>query len=149
MMVEKIRKQDGITIVAVVAVVIVLLILVGVTISQITGTSSIMETSKTATSAYKENSFAEKVKLKIANLKIEKAGKVTLQDIIELKNSDSEITDVYKSRNNVILVMDNYQCIIDENLEINSIEEYKEPSKTQLKQVKRKISYCTFDREEN
>lgn len=151
MITKKIKEQKGITLMSVVIVIIVLLILVGVSISQINNSNGILQTSKTAVSAYKEKSIREKVELKIDNLNLEKMTKTyenaNLDDVLKLKESDNEITDAFKDGNNVILIIDDYECKINENLEVESINIYNNNPNT-LKQIKRNVKYCTFYREE-
>lgn len=152
MIIENIKRDNGFTLLAVIIIVIILLILAGVSISQINNSDGLLEKSQTSVAAYKEKEIKEKVELKIYNLNVDKIAKTkekaNLQDVLELKGNDNEIIDSYKDGDNVILVIDDYQCEVDKNLEVTSVN-LNVNNTGKLKQIKRELTFCTFDREEN
>jgi hypothetical protein len=149
MVIKKIEGEGAITITSLVITIIILLILAGISISILVGPDGIIERAKTSVSTYKQEEIREKVELKIANLNLEKMATeeigANLKDVLELKDKDEEIIDGYESGNNVVLIIDKYQCEIDENLEVKSVNSY---NPNQLKKVKRKLEFCSFEREE-
>lgn len=156
MILNEVKSESGISIISLVLTIILLLIILGASISS-TSNDKLLQKADLAVSAYTEKSIREKVEFKIINLNIDKAntesGKVTLQDVLNLKNSDSEITDAYQLEDKVVLVVNNeYKCEVNENLEVESIEEYIGENESQLLEVERKITVDTldmFEREEN
>ena len=149
MIIDKLKMQDAVTLTAVIVTVIIILILAGVTLSLITGSDGILEKSKASVSAYKEQSIREKVELKIADLNLQKmnmqAKSATMKDLLELQGKDEEITDVYQTGDNVMLIIDGYKCEINSNLEIESIYVYK--PERELRKAQRTLTFCTIDRE--
>ena len=150
MIIDKLKAQDAVTLTAVIVTVIVILILAGVTLPLITGSDGILEKSKSSVSAYKEQSIREKVELEMASLNLEKlnteARNANLDDIDELVGKDG-ITEVESiSDKEIMIVIDGYQCIINQNLEVESINVY-DASKKQLTKAKMSLTFCTIDRE--
>lgn len=150
MIINKLKEERAISLIAIIPVIIILLILAGI-VSQTTNTSKILETAETSAAAYIEESKKENVEMKLTNLNIEKLNTTKkpadLQDVLELKNNDPEVTDSYRYGDNVVLVIDDYQYEIDDNLQIKSIYTYD--GKNEIKQVKRVLTFCTFDRAED
>ena len=141
MIIKKIKEEKAITVTSLVIVIILLLIIASIAITTFSSSTTIIEKATTSVSAYKYEELKEKVKLKLMNLNIEKLSEgnnATLQDVLNLKNSDDEIVDAYQSNNTVILLIDNHECVIDENLETQSITKYN-PAK--IKRVTRRITY--------
>ena len=155
MIIDEFKSQNAISIVALVITIILLIIIASISISQLSGQDGLLSRSKTSVSAYKEKAIKEKVELKIADLNLEKleqnSGELTLQDILNLKNTDEEITNSYESGNSVVLVLNNeYKCEINEDFEVGSIETYTE-NKAKLVKMKRTLTVDTsdiFEREE-
>ena len=155
MIIDEFKSQNAISIVALVITIILLIIIASISISQLSGQDGFLSRSKTSVSAYKEKAIKEKVELKIADLNLEKleqnSGELTLQDILNLKNTDEEITNSYESGNSVVLVLNNeYKCEINEDFEVGSIETYTE-NKAKLVKMKRTLTVDTsdiFEREE-
>ena len=111
------RKEKGITLIALVITIIVLLILAGVSLSLIAGENGIL---KRATGAVSQNSKAkaeEEILLVLNEWWMEKAtGTKTLEEFLKKKIETNEIDDYEMLEEGKIAIYRNSYCIIiDEN----------------------------------
>lgn len=79
----KIKRQNGITLIALVITIIVLMILAGVAINITLGENGIFNKSQLAALKYKERAAEEKLEFMITELRIDKGGSATLSDLID------------------------------------------------------------------
>lgn len=145
MIVEIFKQEKAITLPALIIQIILILIIASIGLTTLTSSGGILETATSTASAYKLEEVREKIKLKLLNLNMEKipeTGKATLEDVLNLKNTDNEIADAYESNENVVLIIDNYECVINKNFEIESVNKYN-PS--QLWTVRRPITAHSSD----
>lgn len=144
-----IRSGKGVTLTALVITIIILLILAGITISVLSGPNGLIEKAKLVANNTKIAEVKEKVELKLTNLSMEtfeqKKEMATLKDVLKLKDKDTEIIDVYNETDNVILIVDDYECKISKELKVESVSEY---NPRQLRKIKRDLTFCSFDEEE-
>lgn len=144
-----IKSGKGVTLTALVITIIILLILAGITISVLSGPNGLIEKAKLATNNTKIAEVKEKVELKLTNLSMEtfeqKKEMATLKDVLKLKDKDTEIIDAYNETDNVILIVDDYECKISKELKVESVSEY---NPRQLRKIKRDLTFCSFDEEE-
>lgn len=93
-MFSKIKKNNGITLVALIVTIIVLLILAGISIAQLTGNGLFSKAQK-ATSEYDKQTATEQMNLKITNIQIasyiEKKEMPSLQELADGLCEDNEI----------------------------------------------------------
>lgn len=145
---KEIRKENGITLTALIITVIVLLILASASISILIGPDGLIGQAQTAAINTKKAEIKEKVELKIANLnmlKISEEEEITLDDVLNLKNNDKEIEVAFKYEDSVILVVDQYECKVSKALQVEDVSEYN-PSK--LRKVEREFTFCEFGEKE-
>ena len=86
------KKQNGITLIALVITIIVLIILAGVAINLTLGQNGLLNRTKEAREKYEIASAKEYIELKIDECIIEKGGEASLQDIIDYLAEDSNVT---------------------------------------------------------
>ena len=153
---EKIRKNKGITLVALVVTIIILLILVGITIETLNQTGILKKVKKTKEIS-KIAECEELLKLKINETQIKHSGNATLQDFVNYLNNDKEheytvflkenescngIIDIGNS--NIIYVdYENYTFKIDREFNIENIK--KELNTEATYEVKEKISDTKYN----
>lgn len=145
-MMNNIKSNAGVTITALLVIIIILVILAGVTITSVMSSDGIITKAKTSTSAYKKEFIREKLEIKLADLNFNKistdGNKLTLNDLYDLE--DDEITAVKVSDDIALVYIDEYQCEIDKDFSIISIN----PKQTEstIKKVKPKLTFCTIER---
>ena len=144
----QIKQEKAVTLTAVIIAIILILILAAVTVQFLIGPEGIIEKAKQGTSAYKEQSIRERLTLKLADWSIELLeqgeGESKIDTIIALAEKDSEVQNVTQNLNNIVFVMDEYQCEIDTDLNIVSIQVYD--PQTTLKRAPRMLEFCTIER---
>ena len=145
-MMNNIKSSAGVTITALLVIIIILVILAGVTINSVMSSDGIIKKAKTATSAYKKETIREKLEIKLANLNFNKittdGNKLTLDDLYDLEDDEITVTEV--SDGIALVYIDEYQCEIDKDLSIISIN----PKQTEntIKKVKPNLTFCTIER---
>ena len=145
---EKIKQEKAVTLTAIIITVIVLVIIAGVSLSLFGGENGILSKAKAGVSEYKMQSLIEKIELKIGSISLEKNGEVNLEDLINLKDTDNEITNAYMNGDNALLILnDEYQCEINPKLEIVSITNYQKEEKNRLLKSKKSLYFDDFSRE--
>ncbi len=145
---EKIKQEKAVTLTAIIITVIVLVIIAGVSLALFGGENGILSKAKAGVSEYKMQSLIEKIELKIGSISLEKNGEVNLEDLINLKDTDNEITNAYMNGDNALLILnDEYQCEINPKLEIVSITNYQKEEKNRLLKSKKSLYFDDFSRE--
>ena len=145
---EKIKQEKAVTLTAIIITVIVLVIIAGVSLALFGGENGILSKAKAGVSEYKMQSLIEKIELKIGSISLEKNGEVNLEDLINLKDTDDEITNAYMNGDNALLILnDEYQCEINPKLEIVSITNYQKEEKNRLLKSKKSLYFDDFSRE--
>lgn len=126
------KKDKGITLVALIITIIVLLILAGVTISLMIGNNGIINHAKNAGTTYKEASVREKLQLKILNLQtniLENEKRTAVLEDLEgfvledSKNFDIEIQNVQIGITTAKVKIDGYIFEVDNKLNIIGISD--------------------------
>ena len=121
------RKNQGITLIALVITIIVLLILAGISIATLTGENGILTKTKNAKEQYQIEQAREKIQLAITDYQVHRKEDILynyLEKIEGLESISSENTENIEEPP-FWIVVDGYEFYIDENLNI----EYIEPSK--------------------
>ena len=109
------KKNNGITLIALVITIIVLLILAGVTIATLTGENGILTRASDASEETKKASVEEQVKLAVA-ASIGEDGKINLDDLnTELGKIEGEKTGIPVSSLPADITIDGYEVHIDGN----------------------------------
>lgn len=145
---EKIKQEKAVTLTAIIITVIVLVIIAGVSLALFGGENGILSKAKAGVSEYKMQSLIEKIELKIGSISLEKNGEVNLEDLINLKDTDNEITNAYMNGDNALLILnDEYQCEINPKLEVVSITNYQKEEKNRLLKSKKSLYFDDFSRE--
>ena len=141
MIFNNIENEKGITITSLVVTIILILILATISLTTITGSTGLLARTDTTVSAYKQAEIAEKVKLKLLDLNMAKLSNdkeyADLDDVLNLKNTDDEVIDAYMVDETVVLIIDKYECVIDKDLNIKSINVYN-PAK--LRKITRPLT---------
>lgn len=128
------RKNSGITLIALIITIIILIILAGVSINLIFGDSGIIDRVKEASEEYKKNQALEELTLKILEVKINTEGNATLSDVVEALNNDKnneyiillekiatirgEIPNL-SNVSKIYVIYKGYEFEINENLEVS------------------------------
>ena len=144
----KIGEEKAVTLTAVIVSIIIILILASVTIYFAIGEDGIISKSKQGIFAYKEQSIREKIELKLSSWNmqlIENNEEPTIESIINLAKEDTEIQEARQSVNNVILIVDGYQCEVNKNLEVVGNITVYNPNTT-IKRTTRMLRSCTIER---
>lgn len=146
MIINNTKNENGITITSLVVTIILILILATISLTTITGSTGLLARTETTVSAYKQAEITEKVKLKLLDLNMSKLANekesADLDDVLNLKNTDDEVIDSYELDDTVVLIIDKYECVIDKDLNIKSINIYN-PAK--LRKVTRPIKSYSLD----
>ena len=112
---KNIRKNKGITLIALVITIIVLLILAGVTIATLTGENGILTRASEASEETKKANVEEQVKLAVT-ASIGEDGKINLDDLnTELGKIEGEKTGIPVSSLPADITIDGYEVHIDGN----------------------------------
>ena len=144
----KIKEEKAVTLTALLITIIIILILSSVGIYITIGPNGIIEKSKQGVSAYTEQSIREKMELKLDEWQIEfvKSGEqITIGKIKKLAQEDEEISRIIENGDNLILIVDEYQCEIDKNLSIVGNITVYNPQTTIMK-AKTNLEFCTIER---
>ena len=92
------RKQKGITLIALVITIIVLLILAGVTVATLTGDNGLLQKSTSAKQDNEDSKELELIKLSVSAAKVAGKGTITTENLNnELKSNLNSETDVVES----------------------------------------------------
>ena len=86
------KRNNGITLIALVVTIVILIILAGVAISLTLGDNGIFKKATNAKESYQIAEAKEYVEMKIATLQAEMNGHATLQDVIDYLSDDEEVT---------------------------------------------------------
>ena len=123
---EILKKNKGITLIALVITVIILLILAGVAINLIMGQDGLLNKAKQATGKYQIESIKEKIELAISELSMNKMmeGKtLSLTDLAELQSEEIEVLGVGAFP--VGVVSEGLEFEINEKFEVTYVGEAK------------------------
>ena len=132
----KLKKEQGITLVALVITIIILLILAGITIATLSGENGLLSKAKRAKEAEIKAEMREELTLALHDLQIEKRAEATLDDVTQdwingqIKKYECTVNDdASLSGKQVIMKKDKIigKFLIDGNLNIIE-EEYNESS---------------------
>ena len=130
------NNTKGITLIALVITIVVLLILAGIIISAISG-SKILEKANKAKENHRIAELVEELQMKIEEVKIDKRGKATLQDLVEAFDEDaineyivalSEIATINSekpdasSASKIYVIYKKYQFEIDLNFNVRFVK---------------------------
>lgn len=144
----KINEEKAVTLVALIITIILIFILGAVSLYFAIGDGGIISKSKQGISAYKEKSIREQVELKLTDWKMKLLNDnkdSTINNILDIAKDDSEIKQAMKNGNNLILIIDEYQCEINNNLEIvGNISIYN--PETAITKATRSLEFCTIKR---
>ena len=129
---KKLRKNNGITLIALVITIIVLLILAGVTIATLTGDNGILTQANKAKTSNTEGEASEQFALLANEWAIEKnTGSKTLGEFLNGKITEGELSSVEDNGNGTYTIkLNGYQTIIDQNGKISSVFNPEEWDKT-------------------
>ena len=83
MKVQKLKSQEGITLVALVITIVILLLLAGITIASLNGDNGIFTKVKQAKKAQLESEMREQLIIGLQDLQVEKNGNATLNDVTQ------------------------------------------------------------------
>ena len=142
------KKETGITLIALVITIVVLIILAGVAITLTLGDNGIFKKATNAKESYQIAEAKEYVELKIANLQADMQGKATLQDVIDYLSDDEEVTyfvsldkvatiegtESIGEANEIYVVYNKFQFKIKKDLKVEYI------SKVNIETVKNNVS---------
>lgn len=128
-----IRKNKGITLIALIVTIIVLLILSGVTISMLLGNSGLINMAANAGKENNKMQALEELRLRVLEVQADKQGSAILQDVVndlyydnekqyiisltQTPDESMEIPDVSNS-NEIYVIYKNYQFKIDSDLNV-------------------------------
>ena len=107
-----VKKQTGITLIALVITIIVLLILAGVSIATLTGNNGILKQANTAKENNKVAAAKEKVQVEALG-SIDKSGKFNESTFEENVTKNIKGSTVKKSGNSLIVTVDGYDVTVD------------------------------------
>lgn len=129
---KKIKKEKGITLIALVITIIVLLILAGVTIATLTGNNGILTKANEAKTNNTDSEASEQFSLLANEWIIEKStGDKTLEKFLEEKRKEEQLSEVKDNGDGSYTIKQNgYQTIIDQNGKIGSVFNPEEWDKT-------------------
>ncbi len=116
------RKNRGITLIALVITIIVLLILVGVSVASLTGENGLLEKSGKAANEYKRQAAEEKIKLAIIAYQINKENTTVYDELIKIEGLTFITPNDKTEGPPYTVIVDGYEFFIKEDLKI----EYKE-----------------------
>lgn len=123
----KIKKQKGITLVALVITIIILLLLAGIAIATLGGENGLFTKVKQSKEKYSISEAKEKVELKIAELQIEQGKKgenLKKEDLPKMNNDEIDVRDT--SNFPVEVICNNYKFNIDSNFNVSYAGEANE-----------------------
>ena len=113
---KEIKKQKGITLIALILTIIVLLILAGISVSLLTGEDNIIQKAKTAKARYNEASIRENIQAMLLDAQYEKiSNNKTLKEYLEENKEKNGITSIVENEDGTItIIVDEYDFKIDE-----------------------------------
>ena len=123
----KIKKQKGITLVALVITIIILLLLAGIAIATLCGENGLFTKVKQSNEKYSISEAKEKVELKIAELQIEQGKKgenLKKEDLPKMNNDEIDVRDT--SNFPVEIICNNFKFNIDSNFNVSYAGEANE-----------------------
>jgi hypothetical protein len=115
------RKQRGITLIALVTTIIIILILSGVSISMLIGKNGILRQTVNSKNTYEENSWLEVVQLIVADYQIEKQAKdnTNKKEFFEKEfKKMNENTTITEEKDTYYIECGENKAFIDENLKV-------------------------------
>lgn len=118
------KKNKGITMIALIVIIIVLLLLAGITIANLNGENGIFTKVKQSKEKYSISEAKETLELAIANLQIEQEGKgesLKKEDLPKLNNKEIDVRDT--SNFPVEIICKNYKFQVDENFQITYVNQ--------------------------
>ena len=123
-MVRYLRKNKGITLVALVVTIIVLLLLAGIAIASLGGENGLFSKVKLGKKAYEISEAKEKIELGISTLQIEQEEKgesLKKEDLPKINNEDIDVRDTTNFP--VGVLYGNYKFEVDENFKVKYVGE--------------------------
>ena len=121
---KKLKKNEAITLVALIVTIIMLLILAGITISTLGGENGLFARVKLGKERYAISEAKEKLELEIANLQIEQQGKgeeLKKEDLPKMNNDEIDVRDTTNFP--VEMICGKYKFEVDENFKVKYIGE--------------------------
>lgn len=118
------KRNKGITLIALIVIIIVLLLLAGITIANLNGENGIFTKVKQSKEKYSISEAKETLELAIANLQIEQEGKgesLKKEDLPKLNNKEIDVRDT--SNFPVEIICQNYKFQVDENFQITYVNQ--------------------------
>mgnify|MGYP000053598749 CR=1 FL=1 len=121
---KKLKKNEAITLVALVVTIIILLMLAGITISTIGGENGLFTRVKLGKERYAISEAKEKLELEITNLQIEQQGKgeeLKKEDLPKINNDEIDVRDTTNFP--VEVIYKNYKFEVDSNFQVTYVGE--------------------------
>ena len=121
---KKLKKNEAITLVALVVTIIILLMLAGITISTIGGENGLFTRVKLGKERYAISEAKEKLELEITNLQIEQQGKgeeLKKEDLPKMNNDEIDVRDTTNFP--VEVIYKNYKFEVDSNFQVTYVGE--------------------------
>ena len=121
---KKLKKNEAITLVALIVTIIMLLILAGITISTLGGENGLFARVKLGKERYAISEAKEKLELEITNLQIEQQGKgekLKKEDLPKMNNDEIDVRDTTNFP--VEVICGKYKFEVDENFKVKYIGE--------------------------
>ena len=118
------KRNKGITMIALIVIIIVLLLLAGITIANLNGENGIFTKVKQSKEKYSISEAKEKLELEITNLQIEQEGKgekLKKEDLPKINNKEIDVRDT--SNFPVEIICKNYKFQVDENFQITYVNQ--------------------------
>ena len=144
----KIKEEKAVTLTALIIAIIVILIIAGVTIYIAIGENGIITKSKEGVSAYTEQSVREKTQLKLNDWQmelLENNSPINIENIKKIAEKDEDISKVIENEDGLKLIIGEYQCQINDKLQIVGAITVYNPEATIMK-VKANPAFCTIER---
>ena len=124
---KKLKKNEAITLVALIVTIIMLLILAGITIATLGGENGLFARVKLGKERYAISEAKEKLELEIANLQIEQQGKgeeLKKEDLPKMNNDEIDVRDTTNFP--VEVIYKNYKFEVDSNFHVTYVGEANE-----------------------
>ena len=121
---KKLKKNEAITLVALVVTIIILLMLAGITISTLGGENGLFTKVKLGKEKYAISEAKEKLELEITNLQIEQQGKgeeLKKEDLLKMNNDEIDVRDTTNFP--VEVIYKNYKFEVDSNFQVTYVGE--------------------------
>lgn len=120
---QRLRKNKGITLIALVITIIILLILAGITISMLFGENGLLNRATDATEEYSKSEVREKVELLLSEYVIDKATGEN-EDFANFLRKNLQVGVAQNEDNTYSFLLGEWQVLTDEN-KVISIEKFK------------------------